>query len=753
MDVLDVDKDYNMLSLPDLLAARDAYHLHLMAKQHVVGTAVGRYLIRKSDEWPKDRRGLVSHDSAAAEKKVKTPRTLANSEMRSYSWPCVLVFVDRWVDYADMSKEGLAPDQMVPRALLMPSGSRVPVCVVYAPPRPTPPVAAIPSNFPSHWVGGGFPIVIDVQDQERIASVGCLVTDGHLVYALTNRHVTGPAGTPVYTILGGEKVPIGKSSDKSLMKKRFSEVYPSWPGKNVFVNLDVGLIEIDDLNQWTANIYGVGPLGRLADVSSDSLSLRLIDAEVEARGAVSGPLQGRIKGLFYRYKSLGGFEYVAECLIGPVDEDHPLGTAPGDSGTLWSLSLRDPDLSVRPLAVQWGGQRFSTEDGRESPYALASFLSTACSLLDVDVVCDWNPSTLDYWGAVGHYLIAAKAIEFLPASSKLRHLMKANLERVSFAAAQISKKSTDGLSKHDFVPLADVPDLVWKIAKAADGGRGEPEHPNHFADMDAPDPGGKTLLELCQDPKNVAVEVWRKYYDRVGDKSRGLLPFRAWQFYSAMVKAVKDADYAAYVCAAGTLAHYVGDACQPLHISRLFDGDPGDTEMAEVYDRKLHKKVMKEVPRARGVHSAYEKDMVNYHTVEIVQGIDAAKKPPHKAFTGGEAAAVRVVELMQRTFTAVPPAKIVKEYQKARDAGKKPKAAADALWAVFKAGTITAMVDGCACLAALWRAAWDEGGGPAATGVPTQALKEDDLSDLYKDRDFVRSFTLDKIGPALKTHP
>src|SRR5262249_20844052 len=102
---------------------------------------------------------------------------------------------------------------------------------------------------------------------------------------------------------------------------------------------------------------------------------------------------------------------------------------------------------------------------------------------------------------------------------------------------------------------------------------------------------------------------------------------------------------------------------------------------------------------------------------------------------------------------AVPPAKIVKEYQKARDEGKKPKASADALWSAFKEGTIAAMVDGCACLAALWRAAWEEGGGPSATGVPTKALKEGDLSDLYKDRDFVRSLTLDKIGPALKKTP
>ncbi len=52
MSLLDIEKDYSMLSLRDLVAARDSYHLHLMDKPHVVATAVGRILIRKSESWP-----------------------------------------------------------------------------------------------------------------------------------------------------------------------------------------------------------------------------------------------------------------------------------------------------------------------------------------------------------------------------------------------------------------------------------------------------------------------------------------------------------------------------------------------------------------------------------------------------------------------------------------------------------------------------------------------------------------------------
>src|SRR4029077_17677502 len=82
--VLDIEKDFNMLSLRDLVAARDLYHLHLMDKQHVVATAVGRYLIRKSEPWPQSKSAAAAHDSRVARQQTKEPRTLANSEVRPY---------------------------------------------------------------------------------------------------------------------------------------------------------------------------------------------------------------------------------------------------------------------------------------------------------------------------------------------------------------------------------------------------------------------------------------------------------------------------------------------------------------------------------------------------------------------------------------------------------------------------------------------------------------------------------------------
>src|SRR5438128_1336046 len=97
-------RDYMALSLNDLLEARDAYHVHLSHLSNVVGTAVGRYLIRDSD-W------YATHPPSESKPKhfrdPVGPRTLFNSIVTDWSWPCVLVFVDEWLE---LGKFGSSPD-------------------------------------------------------------------------------------------------------------------------------------------------------------------------------------------------------------------------------------------------------------------------------------------------------------------------------------------------------------------------------------------------------------------------------------------------------------------------------------------------------------------------------------------------------------------------------------------------------------------------------------------------------------------
>jgi|HubBroStandDraft_6_1064221.scaffolds.fasta_scaffold00142_8 hypothetical protein len=732
---VDPYKTFSTLSFRDLVEARDFYHSQLMRKQNVVGTALGRYLQRKTG---------VSKAVA---------KTLSNTEVRNNSWPCLLVFVRKWAadSHFGSGKDQIKPGNFIPPSIEMSDGRVVPLCVIEAPPVEAQKAQPVNPVFPNNWIGGGYPMIADVQNQEHVASIGGMFTDGHLIYAITNHHVTGAPGEVVYSLIGGERVPIGTSSRKQLTRMPFERVYPSWPGKNVFVHMDIGLIEVEDVTRWTSQIYGIGCTGHMVDLNTDNLSLRLIDCPLRAFGCATGQMHGRVLGMFYRYKAVSGSEYIADFIIGP-DGKKPFSTHHGDSGTLWLLDTEDEEMGLMPLAIQWGGQVLADGDGEmlQQPFALATNLSTVCRELDVDFVQDWNVGQFEYWGAVGHYTIASIACNIVQ-NPQLRGLMQANADSITFPTAQITAKNMKGLSKADFVPLADVPDMVWKVGQYKRGGMTSPEHANHFADMDKPDSNGKTLLQLCEQSKaNIDPTVWMKYYTdpKVKDESKGLLPFRCWQIYNEMVSAVKAGDVTRFVCAAGILSHYVGDACQPLHISYMFNGDPAHTETVQVTKKGVTTSVVQ--PVAKGVHSAYEDGLVNFHSTEIVSSLQSRFKGKSHGESlnkdHGFGAAEAVVNLMQQTFKAIQPAQIVKAYVPIKKL--KPKDVADHLWSQFGSATVNVMADGARTLSMLWDSAWKEGGGTASMagkGKISQAA----LKKLYIQPKFLESFTLAQIQPVL----
>ena len=153
-------------------------------------------------------------------------RTLKSATTRGRA---SLVFVEQWLDPSDFSGGRLSPDQMVPKTLYMPDGRMAPVCVVRIT-RSAPDFSILPAwHWPEHLIGGGFPIISESQNARSIASVGMLVTDGHLVYALTSRHVTGPQGHAVSTVLRGHCRQIGVSSERRLTRLQFSVCLPRLP--------------------------------------------------------------------------------------------------------------------------------------------------------------------------------------------------------------------------------------------------------------------------------------------------------------------------------------------------------------------------------------------------------------------------------------------------------------------------------------------------------------------------------------------
>ncbi|HEX8149854.1 MAG TPA: hypothetical protein VF591_21920 [Pyrinomonadaceae bacterium] len=771
---------YSSLSIKDLLDARDAYHWHLSHLSNVVATAIGRYRIREDDWYAKNPPGTPKDP---AHKDPEGERTLYNSVVTDWSWPCVLVFVSEWLP---MGAFAASPDQMVPRALFLPDGRVVPTCTIRVVESDAPPEQERRLSFPQSYIGGGYLVSTFEQGREQLGSVGCLVTDGKLVYALTNRHVAGEPGREVFADFGGERERIGVSDARQLGKLPFTKAYADWPGGYVQANADVGLVRLDDLSRWTTQVRGFGPLEAPLDLTTRSMTLDLIDCPVRARGGASGELAGRIVGLFYRYKSVGGSDYVADFLIAPRAETDR-GTLHGDSGTLWFLEEPAADDCVttgaggeprggvrhRPFAVQWGGHAVVAQGGRRGrahALALATNLSTVCRELDLDVLRDWNTGLPEYWGRVGHATIGELAVNAIPqANANLRALIGANLEY--------------------FPDLANAPDTLWKDADWADGGRNagpdQPpkyrdyrENPNHFADMDKglphavtfhvggqsfQAPAGTTLLQLCAQPSNIDVGVWQQYYDATHDPSRGLLPFRVHQIYRAMVKFAEGGDRVRFVTAAGILAHYVGDACQPLHITYKYNGDPDHRVDMLVQNEQTHQWVLRHnQPRGNGVHSAFETDMINHALdnglKELVRakilGGGGAALP--QVTSGGEAAAA-LVGLMRRVGQILPPDAIIDVYAPLQgDPPKKftrvPAAVKREMWDALRAQTVEAMTEGCRYLAHLWHSAWQAGHGNAniadLSRIDPQRIRERKI-----DHDFIPSVTLDKIQQILNAPP
>jgi hypothetical protein len=559
--------------------------------------------------------------------------------------------------------------------------------------------------------------------------------------------VAGEQGAIVYTRMGGTLREIGVSCGKNVGNVAFEEAYETWRGKNVIVNSDIGLIEINDINQWKTDVVGIGQIGELADLNVANMTLGLISSvkkledgkieiapQVKAFGAVSGEMTGEIVALFYRYKSVGGKEYVAEFLIGGVGDAH-LNIAHGDSGTLWLLETTDDDednkVVYRPMALHWGQHEFVSDKEKGSfPYALAANLTTACVRLNVDLVRGWNIDNDYTWGKTGHFKVAAKACE-LVSNQKLKKLLMANQKNIGYVdKALLDKDVVSGAykdAKDKFVPLADVADIIWRSKRPNDSA-------NHFADIDESHPdveNGKTLLELCmKNDSHIDLDFWLKYFaafDAVAPNKNngkvrpreGALPFRVWQMYADMVKYVKAGKLAEFVAAGGLMSHYVGDACQSLHISHLHHG---------------RNKSEKEV------HTAYETTMLDRKMSVVFTGINAQAKNVKVAdLIGGRGkdAAKRVIQLMSFTHKNLSPETICDSYTNNKHNATK-------MWDDVKDQTIENLAEGCRVMAILWQSAWKEGGGDGKFTLPQ--MKEIDgmtvLKPLYETKEFVQSFSM-----------
>jgi len=690
-----------------------------MAMDNVIGTAIGLYRIHK--ESP-DHRNDNTAAAAGTRGTYSTPKTFQNSSVKSWSWPCVLVIVRRWMSPHEFRTR---PDQVVRPFFDLPDGRVVPVCVVCASlyEGETSQIVSVPLT--SSGLGGGFPVFTTVQGEEHVGTIACIVHDSERHFALTAGHVAGTPGSEISTLVDDRYERIGIAAGSRMTLHPFERVFPGLPGANSRSNLDVGLIEMDSLERWSSDIRDIGRVGALVDFNANSASLDWIGRNVLGYGSSSGRMTGEITALFYRYKTVGGIDYISDFLISHR-QGRPLKSQPGDSGTLLCVDAsefeRVPDERAlpRPFAVQWGGQKLvSGPDGPMTQFVLATSLATACRELNVELVTDWRNAVTEYWGQVGHFKIADQAVAMTPGS--LGAFMRAQRQQITFPGIAAPR---DLDPSKDFVPLADVPDLVWKnnINKTGFGVRSGAENPNHYADIDLPYKGG-TLGDLGPD-----ASAWLTAYKskNVIWQHQGLLPFRIWQIFDEMVGYVKTGDTLRFLCAAGVLSHYVGDSCQPLHGSQHSDGLNGSTT---------------------GVHTTYEERMVDDNAATLATMIDKALKKPFKPrlVKSGRDAASRVLSLMRHCQKLIPPVDLCKLYNENHTGSIKrggDPVAAKALFKVYGQKTALCIADGSKLLATLWISTFTAGGGTDNTlSKPvTDAL----VRGVYASEEdtFVPSYTL-----------
>jgi hypothetical protein len=729
------ERHYASLSIKDLLDAREAAHMEFTRQANIVATAVGLYRIRSTD---KDATHSIKAGHAAKMRGRLGARTLTNSVVRDWSWPCVLVFVREWLPLRK-----LRPEDVIPPFISLSDGRVIPVCTIEATLYDGSPAAETgPLTFSSNIVGGGYPVLTDVQGEEHVGSLACLVTDGDRYFALTNQHVAGLEGREVYTLVRGQRVRIGVAAGAALRKKAFSEVFPGFPGNGTLSNLDIGLIDVDDASLCTSQVFGLGVLGPLVDFNCASASLDWIGVDLVAHGAHSARLEGEVKALFYRYSTLNGTDFVSDFLIGGRGDAH-LPTAPGDSGTLWCLdpgptpAKTDPKKQkdtpavdkaerFRPVAVQWGGQKVSRPGGSDyTQFALASSAAVACRELDVEIITDLNAEHTTYWGPVGHYKIAQLATGWV-SSAGLRKFLTANLANLTYDPATIAKGSISN-DATQFVPLADVPDVVWKtnINRSTAAARAQ-ENWNHYVDIDLPGADGRTLSDFCGEPPRLAIADWIEFYTKAPlpshargrSNNMGALPFRVWQIFDAMVGYRRQGDAKSFLCAAGVLSHYIGDACQPLHSSMHSDGLDG---------------------ASTGVHSVYEEMMVDKFAAELGARLDAFDPKTFKdgigPVAGGYQAAQESVRLMRRTQQRIHPVDLCNRFTEL--GGGHGASVVTGLWTAFADETVACIADGTRTLAMLWDAAYATAGSDFK-GEILQA----DLKVIYEKASFLPSLHL-----------
>ena len=265
-------------------------------------------------------------------------------------------------------------------------------------------------------------------------------------------------------------------------------------------------------------------------------------------------------------------------------------------------------------------------------------------------------------------------------------------------------------------------------------------------------------LCISQPGKFLTLGAWQDFYKAMNARAEarglkkknvleeGIFPFRVWQFFQEMTGFVDKGEIDKFVAAAGILAHYVGDASQPLHGSEF--GKSDETRNTTTGNRDADGHLMK---YGDGAHSAYETDMISQMADTLFPKIKDNLPNKHglPLVKDGRAAALDIIKLMDDVGKTLNPMDILDAFEKA--GGNAHVASLEAIWKTKKIGERTAevMALGIRHLAMIWEAAWKAGGGASVAQSKIKKFKEGDLRRHYENTKFVPSLTINTIGSVL----
>jgi hypothetical protein len=305
--------------------------------------------------------------------------------------PSILIFVPKKIREAQ-----LAEDQVIPKELeIHPDGEDTLYCktdvvrggkaqVLGDPPPLDKPNREIVEKLRGGGVGlvGGAQIGgYNYAGRAYVGTIGCAVVDpDERTGLLTNEHVSGPVGRPIYFPEAGRKE-IGKTS-KSLNSVPDEVHYDGLVDEeNASIRVDCGVVRLspEAASAAVPGLYEIGGLGEVLPV--DRATMDVIGLDVISIGRSRGVQEGRVVAYAYEWRDEEDWSTYTDLLIIGVEPGGAFSFK-GDSGKLIVTAA-----GSRPVALLWGGWQERLRSGFEQEnWTYAIEVAKVLEYLDVRIL-------------------------------------------------------------------------------------------------------------------------------------------------------------------------------------------------------------------------------------------------------------------------------------------------------------------------------------------------------------------------------